>query len=253
VLGIRNTPQVTASGTVTTLTTVPALANVGTGGGSFAFVASGGDGWQTTFALVNTGAGAAPVALRFLDPNGNPLPLPISFPQAGAAVSTASSVTQTLAAGATLLIQSTGAPTLLTGSAQLTTTGNVSGFVIFRHNGQEAVVPMESRNAPAYVLAFDNTAGTATGVAINNVSASSQPVNIPVVIRDDQGNQLTTDTLSVAANGDLSFTLVKDKYPQTANVRGTIEFDAPGAVQIGVIGIRTPAALTYTSLPALAK
>ena len=253
VLGIRNTPQVTASGTVTTLTTVPALANVGTGGGSFAFLASGGDGWQTTFALVNTSGAAAPVTLNFLDPKGNPLPLPISFPQAGAAVSTASSVTQTLAGGATLLIQSTGAPTLLTGSAQLTTTGNVSGFVIFRHNGQEAVVPMENRNAPAYVLAFDNTAGTATGVAINNVSAGSQPVNIPVVIRDDQGNQLATDTLSVAANGDLSFTLVKDKYPQTANVRGTIEFDAPAAVQIGVIGIRTPAALTYTSLPALVK
>ena len=253
VLGIRNTPQVTAAGTVTTLTTVPALANVGTGGGSFAFIASGGDGWQTTFALVNTGAGAAPVTLSFFDPNGNALPLPISYPQAGAAISTASSVTQTLAAGATLLIQSTGAPTLLVGSAQLTTSGNVSGFVIFRHNGQEAVVPMENRNAKAYVLAFDNTAGTATGVAINNVSSSASQVSIPVVIRDDQGNQLATDTLSVAANGDVSFTLVKDKYPQTANIRGTIEFDATGAAQIGVIGIRTPAALTYTSLPALAK
>jgi sugar lactone lactonase YvrE len=253
VLGIRNTPQVTASGNVTTLTTVPALANVGTGGGSFAFLASGGDGWQTTFALVNTSSAAAPVTLNFFDPNGNPLPLPISFPQVGATVSTASSVTQTLAAGATLLIQSTGAPTLLTGSAQLVSTGNVSGFVIFRHNGQEAVVPMENRNASGYVLAFDNTAGTATGVAVNNVSSSTSPVNIPVVIRDDQGNQLATDTLSVAANGDLSFTLVKDKYPQTANIRGTIEFDAPGGVQIGAVGIRAPAALTYTSLPALAK
>jgi hypothetical protein len=33
--------------------------------------------------------------------------------------------------------------------------------VIFRHNGQEAVVLLESRNANAYVLAFDNTNGTA--------------------------------------------------------------------------------------------
>ena len=52
---------------------------------------------------------------------------------------------QTLAAGATLMAQSTGPAELLTGSAQLSTTGNVSGFVIFRHNGQEAAVPLESR------------------------------------------------------------------------------------------------------------
>ena len=33
--------------------------------------------------------------------------------------------------------------------------------MIFRYNpnGQEAVVPLESRNANAYILAFDNTAG----------------------------------------------------------------------------------------------
>ena len=67
---------------------------------------------------------------------------------------------------------------LLTGSAQLTTTGHVSGFVIFRHNGQEAAVPLESRAASAYVLAFDNTRGTATGVAVNSVSA--QGASIPV-------------------------------------------------------------------------
>jgi hypothetical protein len=259
VLGIRNTPQ--AASTVTTLTTVPALANVGTGGGSFAFMASGGDGWQTTFVLVNAGTAAAPATLNFLDPNGSPLPLPISYPQIGAAVTTASSITPTLAPGATLLIQSTGAPSLLTGSAQLTSAGNVSGFVIFRHNGQEAVVPMESRNAAAYILAFDNTAGTATGIAINNVTASAQPVNIPVVVRDDQGNQLATHALTVAANGDFSgdlaqysSTLGEILFPETANIRGTVEFDAPSNnVQIGVIGIRTPAALTYTSLPALVK
>ena len=73
------------------------------------------------------------------------------------------------------------------------------------------------------------------------------------MVRDDSGNQLATDTLSFAANGDLAFTLGTDKYPQTANLRGTIEFAAPADVHIGVIGIRRPPALTYTSLPALAK
>jgi hypothetical protein len=263
VLGIRFTPQVAAQGAGSMLTTVPPLANVGTGGGSFAFIASGGDGWQTTFVLVNAGNSAAPATLSFLDPNGNPLPLPISYSQqVGSAVSTVSSVSQMLPAGATLLVQSAGAANLLTGSAQLSTTGHVSGFAVFRHNGQEAVVPLESRNASAYVLPFDNTSGIATGVAINNVSGSAQPVNIPVVIRDDSGSQLALDALPLAANGNFagdlaqfSSTLGKILFPETANIRGTIEFDAPVGVQIGVIGIRTPSspAPTYTSVPAFAK
>ena len=254
VLGIRTTPLTTAQGPTTTLTTVPALANVGTGGGSIAHLASG-NGWQTTFVLVNTGSTAAPATLNFFaDVSGMPLTLPVSFPQSDTTVSNASSVTRTLAAGATLLIQSAAPlsnPAPTTGSAQLTTTGNVSGFVIFRYNpnGQEAVVPLTPANPSRFLLAFDNTAGTATGVAINSVGAS--PMSVPVIIRDDAGTQLTTDVLTLAANGHLAFTLGSDKYPVTANIRGTIEFDPANGGQIGVLGIRIPVTHTFTTLPAL--
>jgi hypothetical protein len=201
---------------------------------------------------VNTGNSATQATLSFFaDQTGAPLFLPLTFPQGNIAATTASSVTQNLAPGATLIMVSTGAPQLITGSAQLITAGNVSGFVIFRHNNQEAVVPLESRNANAYILAFDNTNGIATGVAINNVSA--QAVNVPVTVRDDTGAQIATDTLSILANGHLAFTLVTDKYQTTANIRGTIEFDKPANGQIGVLGIRIPATSTYTTLPALAK
>ena len=249
VLGLRFAPPNNA------LTTIPALANVGTGGGSIAHLASGGDGWQTTFVLVNTGTTAAPATLSFFnDTTGTPLSLPLSFPQSGdGTTTTAASYTQTLAAGATLVIVSSGASQLLTGSAQLATTGHVSGFVIFRHNDQEAVVPLESRNAGGYIIAFDNTNGTATGIALNAVSAG--PVNIPVTVRDDMGAQIATDTITLAANGHYAFTLGSDRYPGTLNKRGTIEFDTPAGAQIGALGIRIPAvaAHTYTTLPALAK
>ncbi len=249
VLGIRTTPL----GTSNTLTTIPALANVGTGGGSIAHIAAA-NGWQTTFVLVNTGASTSHAHLAFFDDGGNALPLSLTFPQTSA-TSTASFVDQNLAAGATLLVQASGAlaDPVVIGSAQLTTSGNVGGFVIFRYNpnGQEAVVPLESRNAGAYILAFDNTGGTATGIAVNDVA--SQAVNIPVVVRDDTGAQIATDTLNLAANGHLSFTLAVDKYPGTANLRGTIEFDAPAGAQIGALGIRIPIAHTFTTLPALAK
>ena len=110
---------------------------------------------------------------------------------------------------------------------------------------------METRNASAYLLAFDNTAGTATGIAINSVSA--QPVKIPVVVRDDTGAQIATDTISLAANGHLAFTLAIDRYPAAANIRGTVEFDAPPGAQIGALGIRISPTHTFTTLPALAK
>ena len=248
VLGIRTTPL----GSSTTLTTIPALANVGTTGGSIAHIANG---WQTTFVLVNTGSGTAPVHLSFFADNGSPLSLPLTFPQTGAN-STAPVVNQTLAAGATLIVQSAAplsdpAPTV--GSAQLSAGASVGGFVIFRYNpnGQEAVVPLESRGAGGYILAFDNTAGTATGVALNSVS--SQAVSIPVVVRDGSGAQIATDTLNLAANGHMAFTLGTDKYPATANIRGTIEFDTPAGAQLGALGIRIPVAHTFTTLPALAK
>jgi virginiamycin B lyase len=251
VLGIRTTPL---NGS-TTLTTIPALANVGTNGGSIAHIATG-NGWQTTFVLVNTGTSAAQVNLNFFaDVTGTPLSLPLSFPQTGTG-STATSVSQSLPAGASLLVQSAApasnpAPTI--GSAQLTTNGKVGGFVIFRYNpnGQEAVVPLESRTANGFIIAFDNTAGTATGIAINSVS--SQAVNVPVIVRDDAGNQIASDTLNLSANGHLAFTLVTDKYAATANIRGTIEFDTPPGGQIGALGIRIPVAHTFTTLPALAK
>jgi Beta-propeller repeat len=252
VLGIRTTPE----GTSNTLTTIPALASVGTGGGSIAHLATG-NGWQTTFVLVNTGAASAEAHLKFFADNGTPLSLPLAFPQAGGGSSTtAATLDRTLPAGASLIVQSAAplsdpAPTI--GSAQLTTDGNVGGFVIFRFNpnGQEAVVPLESRNATGYILAFDNTAGTATGVAINAVA--TQTVNIPVIVRDDTGLQIATDTIALAANGHLAFTLAVDKYPVAANIRGTVEFDTPASAQIGALGIRIPVAHTFTTLPALVK
>jgi hypothetical protein len=249
VLGLRFTPPNNS------LTTIPALANVGTGGGSIAHLASGGDGWQTTFVLVNTGTSPAQASLSFFnDQTGTPLSLPMTFPQGFISPTTAPAIAPTLAAGSTLIIVSGGVtPQLLTGSAQLSTTGNVSGFVIFRHNGQEAVVPLESRNANSYVVAFDNTNGTATGVALNVVSAL--PVNVPVVVRDDNGTQIVADLIAMAPNGHYAFTLGTDRYPGALTIRGTIEFVKPANAQIGALGIRIPtgAAHTYTTLPALAK
>jgi len=247
VLGVRNA-------TPGTLTTIPALTSGSAGGGTIAHIASA-NGWKTTFVLVNTGISTAQTHLQFFDDYGNPLALSLSFLQSGDGTSVFDTkIDRTLSAGATLVIESTGPleNPVQTGSAQLTTNGNVSGFAIFRYepNGQEAVVPLENRNAGSYLLAFDNTGGISTGVAVSN--ASWQVVSVPVIIRDDSGAQLGTSAIPLAANGHGAFVLAS-QFPQTEGIRGTLEFTTPAAAQISVLGIRSPPTHTFTTLPSLTR
>lgn len=48
---------------------------------------------------------------------------------------------------------------------------------------------------------------------------------MPVIVRDDSGNQLATSTIQLGANGHTSFTLVQ-QFPQTSGIPGTVEFDS---------------------------
>jgi hypothetical protein len=132
----------------------------------------------------------------------------------------------------------------------------VSGFAIFRYNptGQEAVVPLETRNASAYVLAFDNTNHLVTGVALANVSIPSQAVAVRVVLRDDTGATLVTPTptINLAGGGHTSFILA-NSYASVAGKRGTVEFDTPAGAQISALGLRATPAGAVTTIPVLAK
>jgi hypothetical protein len=217
-----------------------------------AHLASGG-GWKTTVVLLNKGATQALAQVIFLDDNGNPLTLPLTFPQGGIDALSAPAVTQTIPAGGELVIESQGPDSALTlGSAQLLTDGSIGGFIIFRYNptGQEAAVPLQAQNGASYTLAFDNTAGIGTGVAIANVS--SQPGNTQVTVRDDKGAVLATDSIRLAGSGHTSFAL-SDRYPAAAQHRGTIQFQAPANGQISVLGIRAATSGAYTTIPAVAK
>ena len=144
--------------------------------------------------------------------------------------------------------------TQLTGSAQLTTTGNVSGFAIFQiqASGQEAVVPLETRTSGTFVLAYDNTNGLATGVALANVASTA--ASVPVTVLDDTGATLTIGTIPLAAKGHASFMLTDSThgFPVTAGKRSTVEFQTPVGVRISALGIRA-AGSVITTIPVLAK
>jgi hypothetical protein len=229
-----------------------ALGDVGASG-TMAHLASGA-GWLTTFTLTNTGTTEANIQLSFFDDNGNPVSLPLAFEDSKETTTTAT-VSETIAAGATLVIATNAKSNaaLVSGSAQLTSNGgNTSGFAVFHYNpnAQEAVVPLETRNAAAYVLAFDNTNGLTTGMALANIS--SQPVKVSMIVRDDTGTRLGTATIDLAAHGHTSF-LLANNYPFAKGKRGTVELDAPANGQISVLGIRSGPSLTFTTIPALVK
>jgi hypothetical protein len=241
VLGLRFTPG-------GAFTTIPVLANLSGSGGTMAHLASGG-GWQTSIQLVNAGTNSAQAHLRFYGNDGSPLSIPLSSSD-GAINTTASALDPVLAAHSTVNISTGGATgSLQTGSAQLTSDGGISGFIIFHSaSGQEAVVPLESNNAGAYFLAFDNTSGLVTGLAIAN--SSTEAADIPVIIRDHTGAQIASSTISLPAQGHTSFVLT-DQSPVTAETYGTIEFDTPAGGQISVLGLRFSPSGVFTTIPVL--
>ena len=190
------------------------------------------ENWKTTFTFVNKGDASAEASLNLFDDAGAPLTLPLTLPDRPAALGPVCGpgLDRTLAPHASLTLETAGpqTPPLLVGSAKVAGTGALDGFAIFRFipSAQETVVPLETRNARSYLLAFDNTGGVALGVALANLSA--QPANVNVVVRDDTGAPIETGTLNIVSGGHTTF-VVATQYPSTANKRGTIEFDnAPG-------------------------
>jgi hypothetical protein len=262
------TGQITLSSPGVTSQTVNVTLNVGSGGGGFtnsgsmAQVASAGlaatGNWTTTFTMVNNGTGTTQVHMNFFDDNGNPLALPLIFPQSSPTPGApAASFDHTLNAGQLLIVQTTGPTTqaVQTGWAQLLYNGNVGAYAVFGQSvsgasTQEAVVPLETRTTGSFVIPFDSTAGYATGVAVANIS--TQAANIPVIIRDDNGNVLQSTTLALAAHGHTSFALAS-RYSITAQGRGTLEFQTPAGGQISVLGLRFPPGPAFSTIPALGK
>jgi len=241
VLGIRSNGN--------SFTTIPVMPPAGALRGSMSHIVAGG-GWRTVFYIVNAGSQISNVTLSFFDDSGNPLALALTFLETGV-TSTAATVTQAVGAGATLVIQAQGTGEQVSlGSAQLTSDRGANAFAVLRYDpsGQEATTPLETRNAPAYVLAYDNTAPLAMGVALANLS--SQSATIGLILRDDTGAVLQTTSVTLPANGHSAFVLGMN-YPLTAGKRGTAEFDSSSS-QISVLGIRANGN-AFTSIPVLTR
>jgi hypothetical protein len=230
--------------------------SVASSSGSVAQIASAGH-WTTTITLVNNGLTPAQAVLSFFDQNGSPLSLPLTFPQTSLAdPNPTGTISRTLNPGATLLIQTTGPDTqpVQTGWAQLIANGNIGGHAVFAqtvgNTVQEAVVPIETRNLGDFVLPFDNVGGYDTGVAVANSTTASS--NLAVIVRDDTGATLQSQTITLLAQGQTSFNLAT-RFPTAAQKRGTVEFSAPIGGQITVLGLRFNPTGAFSTVPPLGR
>src|SRR5271157_2396715 len=226
--------------------------------GTITHLASGGY-WTTTITLVNTSPSPAQVRLSFFDNNGNPLALPLSFPQSSSAAGTllASTLDRTLQSGAELVVQSTGPnnqPTLV-GWAQVLTNGVLGGSAILSqaigNANQEAEMPLDTSISADYVVPFDNTNGASTALALTNISP--QPVSVTVSINNDSGSVMLSNAITLPAMGHTSFTLADRYGAVTAQRRGTVEFTTPSTALISVIGLRFNATGAFSTIPTIAK
>jgi hypothetical protein len=217
-----------------TPTTVRAPTTLFQNGGSVPHFVAGG-GWQTTFAMVNTGTTSATAGLSFFDDSGSPLSVPLIY--AGNSLN-ASSISEQIAGGASIIITAADGGPLQQGYATFTTTGEVGALTTFRYNpnGQEIGVPLETRNANSYLVAFDHTGGVTTCIAVANLSGFA--ASVPVAIRDQSGALIQTAALSLPGNGHTSFSLT-DMYTITKGQRGVIEFDVPDFGSLSVFALRT--------------
>jgi hypothetical protein len=221
----------------------------------FPHFASGG-GWNTRLILVNTGQSPVTARLNFFAEAGTLIALPLNLPQTtGTAPLLASTLERTVAGGATLVIDTASAdPVSQTGWVQVLATGSVAGYDNFRlstNNGfREVFLPLQAAGTNTLILPFDHTDAYGTGVALANTSTLSGSVGI--IIRDDSGNLILTDTIQVATGGHASFDLAA-KYAATVGKRGTIELDGPGSGGIGALGVRYGANAEIAAVVPVAK
>jgi hypothetical protein len=241
VIGLRFPPS-------NRFSTIPPASEIDPGSGTMSQLAVG-DGWSTTVEVINTTAAAAAAQLAFSASDGTPLTLPLSY--AGTTVS-GSQLQQTLAPNARLVVNIAGsdqAPVQI-GSAHLASSPGVSGFIRYSYapTGQDAIVPLETRQAASYVFPFDDTSGAATGVAVANSSASA--VTIPVVLYDQTGAQIASSTVTLPAHGQTAFVL-GDRIAAALNSKGSARFNTPPGGAISVLGLRFPSSGAFTTIPVI--
>lgn len=205
-------------------------------------IADGG-GWRSSIILVNTDSVPAQYTVSFWDDTGSPYVPPLASGSATGSISVG---------GATIIESADTASTLSEGWAQVTSSQSIGGTAIFRNDpsGQEAAVPLLTSGGIALEIPYQTGSGLSLGIALANPS-QTQTANITELIRDENGNQLSSRTLTLAP---LNHTAFNPTFPANTTGGGVVEYDSN--VSIYALGIRAASegtGLAFTSVRAVYK
>jgi hypothetical protein len=132
----------------------------------------------------------------------------------------------------------------------VTSSQAVDGTAIFRYDpsGQEAAVPLLTSAGTALEIPYQVGSGLSLGVALANPS-STQTANITEVIRDENGNQLSSRMLTLAPQSHTAF---NPAFPANTTGGGVVEYSSN--VSIYGLGIRSApegSGMAFTSVRAI--
>jgi hypothetical protein len=220
--------------------------------GVLSHIAAGG-GWTTVITLVNNSQASVPVTVSLYNDDGSALSLPVTITQQGTSqTTTTSSVAATINGKESFFISAgDGMPATSVGWADVDSGGTLGGYAIFRQTPQsgspsEGTVPLQTQFPSTITLPYDDSTGFAMGVALASLSTAS--ANVTATVWDDSGNQLGTQSLTIAGNGHMSFVL-PTQIPLTVGRRGIVQFQSSGG--LAGLGLRFSPFGTFTSVPTI--
>jgi len=215
-------------------TSIGALSNVPRGAKCVSHLANG-QGWQTTFLLVNTEAHTASFSLNFWADDGSPLAL-LTLEDG-----VTSSVSGTIAPGQLRVVESSGMGGIMVqGWAELITSDAIGGTGIFTATARnlrssEAAAPLNSVGGKQMFIPFDNTLAFSTGIALANPSQQAAVVGFTFVDESGKNIPVKAGQITVPAKGHYASVLSSD-FPEVNGKRGTIQLNAN--VDVYGLGIR---------------
>ena len=242
-------------------TVTQAGANPPSGGSSgiFAHLAAG-ESWTTSITLHNKGTALARVRLNFYlkdttQTSTYEAPVWIMPLEPGSLPASLGVIERSLRPGESFILESLPASenALYVGWATLQSDGDVDGFAVFRQTigerVQEAVTPLEKRDANAYTLWFDNTDGYATGMAIARSGEKNGTVEL--ALSSDSGAALTKETRADSQGSLHSSFNLPWEFEAAFDQRGTIKTTSSAPSRLGVLGLRFNPKGSFTSVPPL--
>ncbi len=138
----------------------------------------------------------------------------------------------------------------ISGWAEVTSTGPISGFAVFQQKigaDQEAAVPINVDGTNRFYLPYDNLAGFTTSMALVNLS-KTDTANVNVTFRGSSNPSRAVQLGTIPPLGHWPFNLV-EQFAFLAGDRGVAEFTATGG-QLSTLGLRFNASRAFTSFEA---